>query len=129
MPMPDARSEPDLHPIRGRLLQEIRDLLLANPEVFGESSPASRQFRNVRCQLTVQIAIVAAKLYKARFAQVDHICHLLDELSEDRPLSSTVRVWLDDAIDKELRGNKSISVGPREDMSRHRATASARLSA
>ena len=110
--IPDARSEADPHAIRVRLLRKIRQLLLAYPDMFGEAAAASRNSRVVRCELTVQIALIAARLYKARFAQVDHICHLLDELSEGRPLSTDTVVWLDNAIETELGPNESTTVHP-----------------
>lgn len=99
----DAQLEPAPIGIRVRLLREIRDLLLSNPEVFGESYAASRELRAVRCQLTVNMAIAAAKLYRARFAQVDRISLILVELSEGRAISRAEIVWLDSAVDKELR--------------------------
>jgi hypothetical protein len=76
-------------------------LLLANPEVFGESYADSRELRDIRCQLTIQMALVAAKLYKARFAEVGRICRILEVVSEGRPVSTAEIVWLDNAIDQE----------------------------
>ena len=90
---------------RAAILGQIRSTLRAAPYAFANSGLTSRQLRVMRGQISVKIAIEAAKLEAAHFAHPERLYRMRDALADGQPITEDEILWLDRAIEAEFHGN------------------------
>ncbi len=95
------RRAANLGTARVRLLEQVRGVLLATPEVLNDIPFADRQLRIIRGRVAVTIGIAIGLLQQVGCRKMERLYRMRDVLGEGGAISAADVVWLDQLIDQQ----------------------------